>query len=189
MDADTTTNLIAGGALALSAVVAVRSEVNARRAGGQVAKADAAAERSAVALERMADQWAESMSRQEKMDRRQWSSGSRFETDSGWHRRGGGPWAGPPPQGPSEPVVHWTVDKVKGRQHILRNLGRATAYAVQLSADNAVRFNGPDERDLESSESVEFFAVGSMQTGTPELIVTWSDSPDGERREWRRPLP
>lgn len=63
-----------------------------------------------------------------------------------------------------------------------------TAYAVQLSADNAIRFNGP-ERDLEPSESVEFFAVGSMQTGTPELIVTCSDSPDGERKEWRRPLP
>jgi hypothetical protein len=69
------------------------------------------------------------------------------------------------------------------------NLGRATAYAVQLSADNAVRFNGPDEGNIEPSESLDFFAVGSMQTGTPELIVTWSDSPDGERREWRRPLP
>jgi hypothetical protein len=189
VDADVPANLIAGGALVLSAVVAVRTEVNARRAGGQVAKADAAAERWAVALERMADQWAESLSRQEKMDRRQWKAVPRFETDSGWHRRDGGPWAGPAPQGPSEPVMHWTVDKVKGRQHILRNLGRATAYAVQRSADNAVRFNGPDEGNIEPSESLDFFAVGSMQTGTPELIVTWSDSPDGERREWRRPLP
>ncbi|MDZ5662347.1 hypothetical protein SFC79_11280 [Nocardioides sp. S-58] len=38
-------------------------------------------------------------------------------------------------------------------------------------------------------ESVEFLAIGSMQTGTPELVVRWRDTPDGDVREWRGPLP
>ena len=40
-----------------------------------------------------------------------------------------------------------------------------------------------------NGEAVEFLAFGSWQTGTPELLVQWRDTPDGEIREWRRPLP
>lgn len=103
-----------------------------------------------------------------------------------WRRSLDGP---SPSGGPLEPVVHWTVDKIKGRKHVLRNLGRATAYGVELRSDNAARFDGPDTRDIQTGEAVEFLAIGSMQTGTPELIVSWQDKPDGERKEWRRPVP
>jgi hypothetical protein len=205
-------NLLGGGALAVSIIVAVRSELTGRKAARDAGTADTAAkksadaaersasaaeksleleERSAAATERMADQWAEYMSRAEKRDQRQWSSRpSSGGGPGGYETRSSGPWAGLPPSGgPPKPVVHWTVDKVKGRLHMLRNLGRATAYGVTLRSDNAVRFDGPDSRDLKMGEAVEFLAIGSMQTGTPELVVTWRDSPDGELQEWRRPVP
>lgn len=197
MEPEGVSNLIAGEALVVSAVALARSEVARRSGARQAARADAAAgksaeaaERSAVALEKMAEQWAESMSRAEKRDQRQWR-GRPGRAPGGIEIRGNGPWAGlPPGDGPPEPLVHWTVDRVQGRRHILRNLGRATAYDVELSSENAVRFDGPvDTRNFQMGEAVEFLAIGSMQTGTPELIVSWRDSPNGERREWRRPLP
>ncbi len=87
-------------------------------------------------------------------------------------------------------MVHWTVDKTSGRRHILKNLGRATAYNVELHSDNAVRFDGPETpKTIRMGEAVEFLAIGSMQTGTPELVVSWRTTPDGKRQEWRRPLP
>lgn len=194
MSTDEWANWIAAGALALSAIAYARSEVAARGSAKRAAQADAAAEksasaaeRSAAALERMSEDWRESLSRQEKRDRRMFSSGG---PPGAWERRDmGGPWSGPPPGSPSELAVHWTVDLVKGRQHILKNIGRATAYDVEVTSENAARFDGPDRRDLQMGEGVDFLAIGSMQTGTPELVVTWSDTPDGERREWRRPLP
>lgn len=208
MDPANVANLLGGGALILSVVVAVRSELTGGKAARDAGAADTAAkksadaaersasaaeksleleERSTAATERMADQWAEYMSRAEKRDQRQWSS---RPSSGGFEVRGQGPWAGPGPSGgPSDSVVHWTVDKVKGRLHMLRNLGRATAYDVTLRSDNAVRFDGPETRNLKMSEAVEFLAIGSMQTGTPELSVTWRESPDGELHEWRRPLP
>lgn len=191
-------NLIAGGALVVSVFAVARGEITRRGSKEQAAKADAAAEksaaaaeRSATALERMAEQWADSMSRAEKRDQRQWSSRPSSGGPGGYEIRGGGPWAGLPPSGGSpEPVVHWTVDRIKGRQHLLRNLGRETAYAVELRCENAARFDGPEgSRDLQMGEAVEFLAIGSMQTGTPELVVSWQEAPDGERSEWRRPLP
>jgi hypothetical protein len=191
-------NLIAGGALGVSVFAIARGEMTRRGSKEQAAKADAAAEksaaaaeRSATALEKMAEQWADSMSRAEKRDQRQWTSGSSSGGPGGDGIRGGGPWEGLPPSGgPPEPLVHWTVDRIKGRQHMLRNLGHATAHAVELRSENAARFDGPKgSRDLQMGEAVEFLAIGSMQTGTPELVVSWQDTPDGERREWRRPLP
>lgn len=193
MDSENLSNLIAGLALAISVVVFIRGEMTRHKGAEQAKTADAAAEksaeaaeRSAAALERMAEQWGDSLSRQEQRDRRQWT-GRPSGGPSGEVR--GGPWAGPMAEGNPEPVVHWTVDKVEGRQHTLENLGRSTAYSVELRCENAVRFDGPEVRDIQMGESVEFLAIGSMQSGTPELVVSWMDSPNGERREWRRPLP
>lgn len=198
MDAASASNVIAGGALAVSIFAIVRGELASRSGARQAAKADAAAEksadaadRSAAALEKMSEQWADSLSRAEKRDQRQWSSRpSTQPIEVDWRDRGG-PWMGlPPGGGPSGPVVHWTVDRVQGRRHMLKNLGRGTAYDVELSGDNTVRFDGPTKpRNIQMGEAIEFLAIGSMQTGTPELVVSWRDTPDGERREWRRPLP
>lgn len=213
MEPESIANLIAGSALALSVVIAVRSEITGHRAKRDAKDAAAAAKtsadaaersaeaaekslelegRSTAAVERMADQWAEYMSRAEKRDQRQWSSRPGPRGPGGYEIRGGsGPWAGiPPGGGPPEPVVHWTVDRLQGRRHMLKNLGRATAYDVELSGDNAIRFDGPiDPQTIQMGEAIEFLAIGSMQTGTPELVVSWRGTPDGQRREWRRPLP
>lgn len=213
MEPENVANLIAGSALALSLVVTIRSEITGHRAKRDAHDADAAAKRSAdaaelsaeasekslelegrstAAVERMADQWAEYMSRAEKRDQRQWSSPPGPGGRGGYEIRGGsGPRAGLPPDGgPPESVVHWTVDRLQGRRHMLKNLGGATAYDVELRGDNAIRFDGPiDPRTIQGGGAVEFLAIGSMQTGTPELVVSWRDAPDGERREWRRPLP
>lgn len=174
----------------------IRGELNARASHKDVAAAQAAAteandaaKRSAAAQERLAELFAEYLSRAEKRDLRQWSQrppggGMGFETK-------GGPMMGPGPMtvGPSEPVVHWTVDKINGGLHTLTNLGQATAYGVTLSCDNAIRFDAPEPRPIEMGENVEFRAFGSWQTGTPEMVVTWRDTPDGELRTWRRLLP
>lgn len=197
MEPENLANLIAGGALLVSVLAIVRGETTRRSGAEQAAKADAAAEksaeaagRSAAALERMAEQWAESLSRAERRDQRQWS-GRGGDGPDRLTVRGGGPWAGPS-AGVEAPVplVHWTVDRVKGGKHLLTNLGRAPAYDVKLRSDNAVRFDGPPKaRTVKVGEAVDFFVVGSMQTGTPELVVSWRDAPDGESSEWRRPLP
>jgi hypothetical protein len=167
-----------------------RAKIDADRALAAAERSAAAADRSAAAQERMADQWAESLSRAEKRDQRQWfqSSGQTLP----WPPpKDGGPWNGPMPgAGPSEPVVHWTVDRIKGRQHLLKNLGRTPAYDVTLTAENTVRFDAPGPQTVrEMGGTLEFLAIGSLQTGTPELVVRWRDTPDGEYREWRRPLP
>ncbi len=86
--------------------------------------------------------------------------------------------------------MHWTVDRLQGRRHRLRNLGRAPAYDVKLSIEDAVRFDGPDNPGtIQMGETIEFLAIGSMQAGPLKLIVSWRDTLDGEHREWRRPLP
>jgi hypothetical protein len=48
--------------------------------------------------------------------------------------------------GPNEAVVHWTVDRIKGRQHMLKNLGRSEAYDVILTAENVVRCDAPERQ-------------------------------------------
>ena len=190
MSAEAWANLIAGLAFLAALGALARGELNARdnRQGAEKAQraaeeANVAANRSATALERMAEQFAESLSQAEKRDQRQWGSRTPRGDD--------GPWAGLPSAGPSEPVVHWTVDKIRGGRHTLTNLGRATAYNVVLSSENAIRFDAPKPRDIKMGEAVEFVAFGSWQTGTPELVVTWSNTRegDGERMDWTRILP
>jgi hypothetical protein len=169
------------------------AKIQAERAHSASQQSADAADRTAAALERVSDLFEESLSMAEKRDQRQWSpsrSTARPPRGMGFETRGGGPWAGPPVAGPPDPVVHWTVDKVKGGLHTLTNLGRATAYDVTLSCENAVRFDGPDEpQTVEMGQSVQFCAFGSWQTGISELVVTWRDAPDGEVQRWTRLLP
>lgn len=167
-----------------------RAKVDADRALAAAERSAEAADRSAAAQERMAEQWAESLSRAEKRDQRQWlqSSGQTLP----WQPpKDGGPWNGPLPGAEaSEPAVHWTVDRIKGRKHLLKNLGRTPAYDATLTAENAVRFDAPEPQTVhEMGGALEFLAIGSLQTGTPILVVRWRDTPNGEYREWRRPLP
>jgi hypothetical protein len=188
VNTDEASNLIAAAALAVAILSGIWAEVVRRSSAMQAKRADHAAERSAAALEQMARQFGDSLSRQEKRD--QWSFSGRSSADQlpdSWIGRG--PWAGPVPGQLREPAVHWSVDRLQGRKHMLRNLGQITAYDVVLRSENAVRFDGPEPQDMPMGATVEFLAIGSMQTGTPELVVSWRDAPDGDRREWRRILP
>lgn len=186
--------------LGIAIVGWARANRDAREAKNQAERAHIAsqqsadaADRTAVALERMSELFEQSLSRAEKRDQRQWSpsrSTARPPSGMGYETRGGAPWAGPPIAAPPEPVVHWTVDKVKGGLHTLTNLGPATAYDVTLSCENAVRFDGPDEPQVvEMGQAIQFRAFGSWQTGISELTVTWRDTPDGDLKRWTRLLP
>jgi hypothetical protein len=84
--------------------------------------------------------------------------------------------------------VHWTVDRVPGRKnsYTLQNLGSGTARDVTITSDNAVRLDaGREPQDIDGfGGETSFMAIGSWQTGIPEIIVRWTDD-EGEH-EWHR---
>lgn len=195
-----TSDQIALGALILSALAAVGSVIgfmvnrrdvrrSRRDAHAAAERADSAvdeARRAADAQERIAETFSDMLSRAEKRDQRQWSQA--ISPDRLTHA--GNPYMGPGGSLPGPPTqVHWTVDRIKGKRFSLRNLGTGTARNVRLLAENTVRFDGPEgPLTIEGhSGDTSFLAIGSWQTGTPELVVTWTD--DQGDHEWRRVLP
>lgn len=185
--------VIAGLALIWSVVGYM---LNRRRAGDAVSRAAEAertaersadaAERSAAAQERMAETWSDMLSAQEKRDRAQWS---RMLRQASRPRNGPGPFEfalddpGPRP-------VHWTVDRVRDRLFTLRNLSLQTARDVRITAENVVRFDGPEDGvDIGPGSEVPFSAFSAWGSGIPELVVHWLDDSSDEPHEWRRVLP
>lgn len=85
--------------------------------------------------------------------------------------------------------VRWDLIPVRGQVFELRNIGDGPAHDVEVTAENAVRFDPPDTSEIWTPGSGrEFFAAGSSQTGHPAIRVTWRE--DGvESRAWTRPLP
>lgn len=86
----------------------------------------------------------------------------------------------------------WELFHLRGSVFELRNVGTSAAYDVVLDASGAVRFDPPNE-DLSvwpRGSGYEFFAVGSLQTGHPRLIVRWKNAPEQSAHQtWERPLP
>lgn len=168
----------------LALVTAWRGERRAKQADERAVRAVEAAERAAQAQERLGETFSDWLSRQEKRDQRQWTRAADVPM-----ARPGQPYAGPIPSGYGRPIppprVHWTVDRIHGKRYSLTNLGRGTARDVTVKAENTVRFDGPvGGIDIERGSSVSFMAIGSWQTGTPEIVVTWTD--DEGAHEWRR---
>lgn len=84
------------------------------------------------------------------------------------------------------PSPSWEVRPVKGATFELINAGTGSSYEVEVTADNAVRFDGPNMMpEWSPGVSHTIFAVASFQTGIPKLRVTWRSTPvDPAVQEW-----
>lgn len=94
--------------------------------------------------------------------------------------------------GQRDSAVGWQVSSADGDGYVLTNVGSAPAYDVHLTASPAVRFTPPRRPAGDRwgpGESAEFAAVGSWQTGTPTLVVTWRAREGGEQYRWERVIP
>lgn len=148
----------------------------AERAERLAERSAVAAERSAAAQERVAQAFSDFLSRQE-----------RAAADDEGSRTAASAEVGDAAER-SDPV-RWTVDRRDDRSYLLTLL-RGSAHNVRLRAENAVRFDGPDGLSgrMTPGDTQSFSAVGSWETGVPQLVVTWEDA-DGTQREWRRVVP
>jgi hypothetical protein len=95
---------------------------------------------------------------------------------------------------PAPPArVRWALTHFDGHTYMLQNIGNATAYRVQLSADETLLTPGtlPDDRALRPDDSVTFLAVVTFATRDTTITVEWSDDDreDAAREVWRYPLP
>lgn len=89
------------------------------------------------------------------------------------------------------PAPSWEVRPIKGATFELVNSGTGPAYEVEVDAEQAVRFDGPDDvAEWAPGSSERVFAIGSLQTGIPKLRVRWRNTPvDPTIHEWTRLLP
>lgn len=190
LSAVSTSDSIALGSLVVSALALLSTLVGwiinrahnrrvtaaAERAERVAERSAVAAERSAAAQERVAQAFSDFLSRQE-----------RAAADEEGPRAAASGEAGDAAK-QSDPV-RWTVDRRDDRSYILTIL-RGNAHNVRLRAANAVRFDGPDGPigRMTPGDTQSFLAVGSWETGVPQLVVTWEDA-DGTQREWRRVVP
>lgn len=95
---------------------------------------------------------------------------------------------------PSAPALSadWELFHLRGSVFELRNVGTSAAHDVVLDAPGAVRFEPPNEglSVWPRGSGYEFFAVGSLQTGHPRLVVRWKNAPEQSAHQtWERPLP
>jgi len=89
------------------------------------------------------------------------------------------------------PAADWVLVHIRDSVFELRNVGSGTAQDVLLDAPGAVRFDPPGDLSAWGPGSGrEFFAVGSMQTGHPRLVVRWKNAvSEPTHQSWERPLP
>lgn len=88
--------------------------------------------------------------------------------------------------------VRWTVHRADKHKFQLLNIGDAIAHNVSLTSSNAVRLDVPGNPILDEvapGQDVSFMAIGSWQSGPPEIDVEWFDEPGGEPKTWRRIVP
>jgi len=89
------------------------------------------------------------------------------------------------------PAADWELFHIRGSVFELRNVGSGTAHDVLLDAPGAVRFDPPGGLSAwRPGSGRELFAVGSMQTGHPRLVVRWKNTAsESTHQSWERPLP
>jgi len=89
------------------------------------------------------------------------------------------------------PEAAWEIRYRRGDSYDLQNIGKASAYEVDVVSDNAVAFRGPDQvAEWKAGASEKLLAVGSQQTGTPRIMVRWrSTAIDPKLQEWSSPVP
>lgn len=171
--ADTATALSAIGALVIATVSFIWSVLENRKTSGAIEKSAEAAAASARAAElstshfsRMADALEAFLSAE---DAKAIAIASAFPT----------------------PAAAWEVSHIKGSKYELTNAGNGPAYEVEVAAPKAVRFDGPSMvAEWKPGESRPLLAIGSWQTGIPELHVAWRSTPVAtEEQRWTRLLP
>lgn len=95
------------------------------------------------------------------------------------------------PESPPE-RVRWSLEHFNGDTYMLRNIGNATAFNVQVLADPTLMTGGelPTGQDLRPDDSVTFMALASMGTRDKTITVKWSTGPEAAEEDvWRYPLP
>lgn len=86
--------------------------------------------------------------------------------------------------------VSWVLRHQRASVYELTNEGSGWAYDVTVSAENAIRLDGQTHVPQWGPQTGEAYIVaGSMQTGTPTIIVSWRDAPHADVQKWQRPLP
>lgn len=86
----------------------------------------------------------------------------------------------------------WLVERTGAGRYQLTNAGPATVYDVHVAAvSGVVRLDPPlpEGDSWVAGTSRPFDVVASWQTGTPQIVVTWRDAPDGAQRRWERVIP
>lgn len=156
---------IAVVAIVVSGVGIWRTDARAKKAEQDAAAADKKAAQAVAAAERSAnnlERIAEAMERQSIQVERQSVT----------------------------PGVVWTLEHHEGDTVLLTNVGRATAYDVQVEANESVFLQHlPTGTVLAPGDAEKFFAGRSLATADDTVRVSWSAAPGGERSTWRRPLP
>lgn len=88
--------------------------------------------------------------------------------------------------------VRWSLEHFQGATYILKNIGNATAFDVQITADPTLMTAGelPVRRDFRPDDVETFMAAASLGTRDKTITVGWSNTADGTERDvWRYPLP
>ena len=86
--------------------------------------------------------------------------------------------------------VRWRLTNFNGDTYMLKNVGTAIAYDVELSADETLLQPGewPTEGQMRPDDSLTFMAAVTFGTRDTTITVKWTTA-DGEPDVWRYPLP
>lgn len=87
----------------------------------------------------------------------------------------------------------WELERVGEHRHRLRHrYGSETAYGVRVRGDYLLHADEATADQLGRGEAVDFMAARTGGDDRDETIMVhwyWSPERDGERQEWRQPLP
>ncbi len=89
------------------------------------------------------------------------------------------------------PRFTWSLEKVSGSMYRLTNTGNAKAWHVKIDSDESLDLiDVPEDRDLDTTEAVSFYAAPSLATRDMTITVTWDGDEQGSPGgTWRYPLP
>ena len=87
------------------------------------------------------------------------------------------------------PGVRWTLEHHDGYVYLLTNVGGQGAEEVTVAGHESLVLRAPDPQDVAPGEAITFFAMRTLATSDSTITVAWREPSNGERRQWRYPLP